>query len=203
MVSIRLSRGGAKKRPFYHIVVTDQRNRRDGRYIERLGFFNPIARGGEQKLKIDIARIEYWVENGAQPSPRVAALVETYRKSPPEVESVTEAETPATETKPEKVEAKQAEPKTEEAAPAEADVAEAAEAESESAAAKKAATKKTAAKKAATKKTAAKKTAKKKATTKKATAKKTATKKAASKKAAAKKDDATDAGSAEVKNSDD
>ena len=55
MVSIRLSRGGAKKRPFYHIVVTDQRNRRDGRYIERLGFFNPVAKGKEEKLRIDVS----------------------------------------------------------------------------------------------------------------------------------------------------
>ncbi|MDH3977397.1 MAG: 30S ribosomal protein S16 [Gammaproteobacteria bacterium] len=81
MVSIRLSRGGAKKRPFYHIVVTDQRNRRDGRYIERLGFFNPSARGAEEKLRVDIDRIEHWIGHGAQPSDRVASLIKDFRKS--------------------------------------------------------------------------------------------------------------------------
>ncbi len=80
MVSIRLSRGGAKKRPFYHIVVTDERNRRDGRYIERLGFFNPIAKANEEKLRIDIGRIDHWLGEGAQPSDRVASLLKGYRK---------------------------------------------------------------------------------------------------------------------------
>jgi len=79
MVSIRLSRGGAKKRPFYHIVVTDRRNRRDGRYIERVGFFNPVAKGKEEKLRIDVERIDHWVGHGAQTSDRVAALLKTYR----------------------------------------------------------------------------------------------------------------------------
>jgi len=81
MVSIRLSRGGAKKRPFYHIVVTDQRNRRDGRYIERVGFFNPVARGAEEKLRVDIDRVEHWIGNGAKPSDRVSALIKDYRKT--------------------------------------------------------------------------------------------------------------------------
>ncbi len=80
MVSIRLSRGGAKKRPFYHIVVTDQRNRRDGRYLERLGFFNPVAAANEDKLRIDLARVEYWLGQGARPSERVVSLVKGYRK---------------------------------------------------------------------------------------------------------------------------
>ncbi len=80
MVSIRLSRGGAKKRPFYHVVVTDQRNRRDGRYIERIGFFNPGAKGAEEKLRIDIGRVEHWVGQGAQPSDRVSALIKDFRK---------------------------------------------------------------------------------------------------------------------------
>ena len=83
MVCIRLSRGGAKKRPFYHIVVTDSRNRRDGRYLERLGFFNPVASGQEEKLKIDVDRVDYWVGQGAKPSDRVAALVKSYRTQPP------------------------------------------------------------------------------------------------------------------------
>jgi len=81
MVSIRLSRGGAKKRPFYHIVVTDSRNRRDGRYLERLGYFNPIADGGERKLKVDLERADYWLARGAQPSDRVAELMKRARGS--------------------------------------------------------------------------------------------------------------------------
>jgi len=80
MVMIRLSRGGAKKRPFYHIVVSDRRSRRDGRYVERLGFFNPIATGGEEKLRLDLGRIDYWLGQGAQPSDRVAALLKECRK---------------------------------------------------------------------------------------------------------------------------
>ena len=79
MVSIRLSRGGAKKRPFSHIVGTDQRNRRDGRYVERLGFFNPGATPGEDKLRVDVPRFDHWLSHGAQPSERVAALVKAYR----------------------------------------------------------------------------------------------------------------------------
>lgn len=79
MVKIRLSRGGAKKRPFYHIVVTDVRSRRDGRYIERLGFFNPIASGGEERLKVDLDRTDYWLSQGAQLSDRVAYLLKQQR----------------------------------------------------------------------------------------------------------------------------
>jgi small subunit ribosomal protein S16 len=79
MVSIRLSRGGAKRRPFYHIVVTDSRSRRDGRYLERLGFFNPIATGGESKLRIDLDRADYWLQQGAQPSARVVTLMQQFR----------------------------------------------------------------------------------------------------------------------------
>ena len=79
MVTIRLSRGGALKRPFYHIVVTDRRNRRDGRYIERLGYFNPIATGREERLKVDLERADFWVSHGAKASDRVAALIKRYR----------------------------------------------------------------------------------------------------------------------------
>ena len=75
MVTIRLARGGAKKRPFYHVVVADSRNARDGRFIERIGFFNPIATGQEQVLKINQERLTYWLSQGAQTSERVAALV--------------------------------------------------------------------------------------------------------------------------------
>ena len=75
MVKIRLTRGGAKKRPFYHVVVTDQRNKRDGRYIERLGYFNPIATGGETPLSRDMERIAHWQAQGAQTSERVLELM--------------------------------------------------------------------------------------------------------------------------------
>lgn len=75
MVTIRMSRGGAKKRPFYQIVVTDSRNRRDGRFIERVGFFNPVARGNEESMRIDRERVAYWVSQGAQTSDRVASLL--------------------------------------------------------------------------------------------------------------------------------
>ena len=75
MVTIRLSRGGSKKRPFYHLTVTDSRNSRDGRFIERVGFFNPVARGQEERLRVDQARVEHWVGLGAQMSDRVAKLV--------------------------------------------------------------------------------------------------------------------------------
>lgn len=78
MVTIRLSRTGAKKRPFYHIVVTDSRNKRDGRSIERVGFFNPVATGKEQKLNIDTARVDYWIANGAKASERVTRLLKDY-----------------------------------------------------------------------------------------------------------------------------
>ena len=75
MVIIRLSRGGAKKRPFYHISVADSRNARDSRFIERVGFFNPTARGQEERLRIALDRVEYWQSKGAQLSDRVAKLV--------------------------------------------------------------------------------------------------------------------------------
>lgn len=75
MVTIRLSRTGAKKKPFYHIVATDSRNKRDGRSLERLGFFNPTATGQEVPLKIDMERVDYWVSQGAQTSVRVAKLI--------------------------------------------------------------------------------------------------------------------------------
>lgn len=81
MVVIRLSRGGAKKRPFYSIVVTDSRNSRDGRFIERVGFFNPTATGGEEELRIDNDRVNYWVSQGAQPSERVASLLKQKAKA--------------------------------------------------------------------------------------------------------------------------
>jgi len=75
MVKIRLSRTGAKKRPFYHVVVADSRRSRDGRYIERVGYYNPRAAGGEVRLTLDAARVDHWVAQGAQTSERVAKLV--------------------------------------------------------------------------------------------------------------------------------
>ncbi len=75
MVTIRLTRGGAKKHPFYQIVVADIRSARDGRYIERLGFFNPVAKGGEVPLRVDRERAKYWIERGAQPTDRVRQLL--------------------------------------------------------------------------------------------------------------------------------
>ncbi|WP_106479013.1 30S ribosomal protein S16 [Phytohalomonas tamaricis] len=80
MVTIRLARGGAKKRPFYHLTVTDSRVSRDGRFIERVGFFNPIARGQEERLRVDLERVTYWQQQGAQVSDRVAELVKEARK---------------------------------------------------------------------------------------------------------------------------
>ena len=74
MVTIRLSRGGSKKRPFYSILVADQRRALRGRFIERVGFYNPLAAGQEEKLRIDTARIDHWVSRGAQPSERVTQL---------------------------------------------------------------------------------------------------------------------------------
>jgi small subunit ribosomal protein S16 len=81
MVKIRLSRGGAKRQPFYHIIVTDSRSRRDGRNIERLGFFNPVARGQDERLRLDTDRVDHWVSQGAQMTERVGHLVKEARKA--------------------------------------------------------------------------------------------------------------------------
>lgn len=75
MVVIRLSRGGSKKRPFYNIVVAEQKNRRDGRFLERVGFYNPMASGQAEGLRVALDRVEYWVSNGAQVSPTVTRLL--------------------------------------------------------------------------------------------------------------------------------
>lgn len=80
MVVIRLSRGGAKKRPFYHVIVADKRRSRDGRFIERIGHFNPIASGKEKGLSLNLERAEHWISQGAQPSDRVKSLIKTYSK---------------------------------------------------------------------------------------------------------------------------
>ncbi|MFQ3229868.1 MAG: small subunit ribosomal protein S16 [Reinekea sp.] len=81
MVVIRLARGGSKKRPFYHLTVADSRNARDGRFIERVGFFNPIARGQEERLRVDLDRVDYWASKGAQTSDRVAQLLKEFKKA--------------------------------------------------------------------------------------------------------------------------
>lgn len=81
MVTIRLARAGAKKRPFYHVVATEKSSARDGRFIERLGFYNPNAKGQEQKLVLDLPRVEHWQKNGAQVSERVAFLLKSAPKA--------------------------------------------------------------------------------------------------------------------------
>ena len=78
MVVIRLARGGSKKRPFYNLVAADSRNRRDGRFIERIGFYNPVGGENQETLRIALDRVEYWTSNGAQLSPAVARLVKEY-----------------------------------------------------------------------------------------------------------------------------
>lgn len=82
MVTIRLARGGAKKRPFFGIMVADQRKSPRGRFIERIGFFNPRATGGEESLRIDMERVEYWISKGAKPSDRVSTLLKQFAKGP-------------------------------------------------------------------------------------------------------------------------
>jgi small subunit ribosomal protein S16 len=81
MVTIRLQRGGAKKRPFYQVVVADSRRARDGKFIENIGFFNPIARGNAERLRLDLDRVEHWVSVGASLSDRVANLVKEAKKA--------------------------------------------------------------------------------------------------------------------------
>jgi len=80
MVTIRLTRRGAKNQPFYHVVVTDSRKRQGGSNLEQVGFFNPVARGKESRLRLEIGRIDHWVGLGAQLSDRVRSLVAAYRK---------------------------------------------------------------------------------------------------------------------------
>ena len=84
MVVIRLSRGGAKKRPFFNIIATDSRTRRDGAFIERVGFYNPVAAENEEGLRIALDRLNYWKSVGAQLSPTVARLVKDLAKKAPQ-----------------------------------------------------------------------------------------------------------------------
>ena len=92
MVTIRLARAGAKRRPFYHVVVADSRSPRDGRFIERLGFYNPIAAGAEVPVRIDSERVRHWRDNGAQTSAAVAKLLKAQAR---EVSRIAEAQTSA------------------------------------------------------------------------------------------------------------
>lgn len=99
MVTIRLARGGAKKRPFYGIMVADQRRSPRGRFIERIGFFNPRAVGGEERLRIDTERVDYWVSKGAKPSDRVASLLKQFAKGSVAIEEQKAKLTTATDAK--------------------------------------------------------------------------------------------------------
>ncbi|MBT8115144.1 MAG: 30S ribosomal protein S16 [Arenicella sp.] len=128
MVTIRLARGGAKKRPFFGIMVADQRRSPRGRFIERVGFFNPRAVGGEERLRIDTERVDYWISKGAQPSDRVASLIKQFAKGPEAQEAEKAKREAAIEAK--KQEAAQAEAaKVAEQEKSEAEAAKAAEAE--------------------------------------------------------------------------
>ena len=91
MVRIRLARHGSKKNPFYHITVADQRRSRDGRFIERVGYFNPVAKGNAQEYLIEMDRVDYWLSKGAQPTDMVKKLVSRARKEAVEVASNDEA----------------------------------------------------------------------------------------------------------------
>ncbi len=99
MVTIRLARHGARKKPFYHITVADQAARRDGRFIERVGFFNPLASGKDQALRVDLERVDHWLSVGARPSERVRQLIKQGRRQADEhpAEADTEAATPVAE----------------------------------------------------------------------------------------------------------
>ncbi|TAK74021.1 MAG: 30S ribosomal protein S16 [Gammaproteobacteria bacterium] len=91
MVVIRLSRGGAKKRPFYHIVVADKCRSRDGRFIESIGYFNPIAAGKEVRLKLNLERAQHWIAQGAQASDRVKSLIKTHEQTAQQAETAEQA----------------------------------------------------------------------------------------------------------------
>ena len=86
MLTIRLARSGAKKRPFFHVSVADSRMPRDGRFVERVGYYNPIASGQEVRLELDIERIDYWIGQGAQPSDRVLNLLKQNKETPEQTE---------------------------------------------------------------------------------------------------------------------
>ena len=123
MVVIRLSRAGAKKRPFYHICVSDRRNKRDGRFIERIGFYNPIAKDSEEKIRFDNERYDHWTSVGAIPSDTVLMLMKRSKMTEEEIQKIEDKKTARQERKKQEKILKQ----QEEAAPAEEVPAEAAE----------------------------------------------------------------------------
>ena len=138
MLTIRLARSGAKKRPFYHISVADSRMPRDGRFVERVGYYNPIASGQEVRLEVDVERIDYWISKGAQPSDRVLNLLKQNKETPEQTEKrLADKEAKRVKKLARKVAAKEAEAapaeETSEEAPAE-DAAPAEEAPAEEAA---------------------------------------------------------------------
>ena len=122
MVIIRLARSGAKKNPYYFITVADERRPRDGAFIERLGFFNPMARGQEERLRLDLDKLNEWISKGAQVSDRVKALVKESKLTPEELEAKIAAKKSRAEAKKAAIAdklAKEAEEKAEQEAPAE------------------------------------------------------------------------------------
>lgn len=100
MVTIRLARHGGKKHPFYHVTVAEKSAKRDGRFIERIGFYNPLARGQEEELRLDIERTDYWLGSGAQPTERVRQLIARWRKLQAAATAPSATEPPATEAAP-------------------------------------------------------------------------------------------------------
>ena len=123
MVVIRLSRAGAKKRPFYHICVSDRRNKRDGRFIERIGFYNPIAKDSEEKIRFDQERYDHWTSVGAIPSDTVLMLMKRSKMTEEEIQKLEDKKVARHEKKKQEKILKQ----QEEAAKEEAEAAEAAE----------------------------------------------------------------------------
>ena len=120
MLTIRLARSGAKKRPFYHISVADSRMPRDGRFVERVGYYNPIASGQEVRLEVDVERIDYWISKGAQPSDRVLNLLKQNKETPEQTEKrLADKEAKRVKKLARKVAAKEAEAAPAEEAPAE------------------------------------------------------------------------------------
>ena len=95
MVTIRLARRGSKKRPFYHLTVAEKLAKRDGRFIERVGFYNPVARGKDEELRIDLERVDYWLGRGAVPTERVGHLIKHWRKQSALAEAASDEATPA------------------------------------------------------------------------------------------------------------
>lgn len=109
MVTIRLARHGGKKHPFYHVTVAEKTAKRDGRFIERLGFYNPLARGREEELRIDLERVDHWLSVGAQPTERTTQLIARCRKAQ---SAAAEAEPAAAEAEPEAAEPEPEAPET-------------------------------------------------------------------------------------------